>query len=171
MKGPVGLWQEAKPVAQGLGKLQWREDSGGTAVTVRRLILPAAPWMQLDYWQCCDHSEPALLQATCSTVNLQNRCQNGTSAKPTEGSESDSFTGGAAAAEASVCALEIRHRSSAVYRQAVVTARSGAGACGAVMHQNTSEECAEDMPYGWYSWPDSYAAEGGQVTVSTKVCS
>ncbi len=61
----------------------------------------------------------------------------------TQGSESGSFTGGAAAADACVCTLGIGRRSSAVQR----LAECGAGACGAVTHEYASDKCSENVPY------------------------
>jgi hypothetical protein len=70
--------------------------------------------MQLDDWLYSIRSEPAVLQATFSTLHLWNKCRNATLTMAAEGSESGSFTGGAAAAEASVGTLGIGRRSSAV---------------------------------------------------------
>ncbi len=65
----------------------------GSPVSAQRLSSPETPWMQLDDWLYGDHSEPAVLQATFSTLQLQNICSNATFTMAAKGSESDSFTG------------------------------------------------------------------------------
>jgi hypothetical protein len=74
-------------------------------VTDQRLSSPVTPWMLLDDWPYGGHSDPAVLQATFSTLHLRNRCRNATLTMAAEGSMSGSFTGGAATAEARVGTL------------------------------------------------------------------
>jgi hypothetical protein len=62
--------------------------------------------MSLDNWPCCNHLEPAVLQAMFSTLHLQNRCQNGSLTMANEGSGSGSFTDGAGVAEAALVPWE-----------------------------------------------------------------
>ncbi len=67
--------------------------------------------MLMDDWPYDDQPEPAVLQATISTMHLRNGHLHATCTMAAEESESGSFTAGAAEAEASV---GIRRRSSAV---------------------------------------------------------
>ncbi len=70
--------------------------------------------MPLEDGQYSDHSDPAVLQATFSTLHVLNRCRNATLTMAAEKSESGSFIGGAEAADDSVGTLGTRRRSSAV---------------------------------------------------------
>ncbi len=95
---------------QGLGNAC----SSGAPVKAHRLSLPVTLWMPLDDWPYSDHSEPAALQATFSTLHWRNSCRNASLTMAAEGSDSGSFTGGAAGAEARVGTLVIWRRSSAL---------------------------------------------------------
>ncbi len=101
----------------GAGRERGRERGReGVPVISQRLSLPATPWMLMDdcQWPYGDHPEPAVLQATLSTQLLLDGYRNTTFTMAAEWSEAGSFTGGAAAAEASVGTLGTHRRSSAV---------------------------------------------------------